>query len=120
MMARAVYSGAASATRTPRSIEHEAFATATRRLNAALSATGDFPALAAALHDNHRLWMLIAADVAEPSNGLPPDLRARLYYLADFTRHHTSRVLAGDADAQALVEINMAIMRGLRGAEDAG
>lgn len=118
-MALATYAGSASAARTPRDIEHEAFATATRRLNAAVSATGaDFPALAAALHDNLRLWTLIAADVAEPTNGLPAPLRGRLFYLAEFTRQHTSKVLAGGADPRALIDINVAVMRGLRGGDD--
>lgn len=121
MMARAIYAGSANAARTPRSIEHEAFATVARRLNAALANGADgFPALAEALHDNRRLWTVVAADVAEPTNGLPQSLRGRLFYLAEFTRHHTAKVLAGQADARALVEINMAVMRGLRGQEDVG
>lgn len=118
-MARATYAGSASAARTPRDIEHEAFAAATRKLNAAASAVEtDFPALAAALHDNLRLWTLIAADVAEPTNGLPAALRGRLFYLAEFARQHTPKVLAGAADPRVLIDINVAVMRGLRGGDE--
>ena len=57
---------------------------------------------------------LTAADVADRANGLPQDLRARIFYLAEFTDQHSSKVLSGKGKADVLVEINAAIMRGLR------
>jgi len=114
-MARAAYAGPNAPTRTARDIEHEAFARVTHRLKAALAAekTG-FPALARALHDNRILWATLAADVAEPTNGLPQALRAQIFYLFEFTRLHSARVLAGLATADILVDINTSVMRGLR------
>lgn|GEM_PF-174357 len=120
-LARTAYAAAAAPARSARSIEYAVFARITRALALAGEGAGGFPALAAALHDNLRLWGAIAADVAEPGNGLPAGLRAGLFRLAAFTRQHSSAVLAGRAGAEVLVEINTAVMRGLRGsAADAG
>lgn len=113
--ARTAYLSAARPIRTARGTEYEAFATITARLRAAERAGNDgFASLAAALHDNRRLWTILAADVAEADNGLPRQLRAQLFYLAEFTTLHTSKVLSGEATVAALVDINAAIMAGLR------
>jgi flagellar protein FlaF len=104
--------------RTPRATEYAAFARITARLKAA--ATGErknFPALAAALGENRRLWTMLAADVAGTDNGLPSALRARIFYLYEFTTQHSRQVLKGEADIGPLLEINTAIMRGLDSAE---
>jgi flagellar protein FlaF len=74
-----------------------------------------FPDLVAALHDNRRLWTILAVEVADEANALPRDLRARIFYLAEFIAQHTPKVLTREAGAEALIEINTAIMRGLRG-----
>lgn len=114
--ARTAYGAGAAPTRSPRSTEYDAFARVTQRLHAANQAgTPGFQALVAALHDNRRLWALLAGSVADAENGLPSELRSTLFYLAEFTQAQTSRILAGDADAAALIEINMRVMHGLRG-----
>ncbi len=112
--ARTAYGGPSPATRTPRAIEYEAFARVTHRISAAAARgrTG-FPDLAAALHDNRRLWTLLAGMVADSNNGLPEALRAGLFNLAAFTQRHTTQVLNGTARAEVLVDINTAVMRGL-------
>ncbi|MFN0113709.1 MAG: flagellar biosynthesis regulator FlaF [Paracoccaceae bacterium] len=116
IVALKAYAGVAAATRTPRRIEYELFGQVTRRLIAARAGGSDNLApMAAALNDNLRLWTSIAADVAEAGNGLPPQLKARLFYLYEFTRAHTRKVLSGKADAEVLVDINTAVMRGLSG-----
>lgn len=100
-----------------RQTEYRAFAEATRRLCAAEAAaeeTGGFAALAEALHDNLRLWTILAADVASEENELPAQLRARIFYLSEFTRVHSAKVLAGDAELRPLIDINTAVMKGLR------
>ena len=48
-------------------------------------------------------------------DGLPALLRARLFWLYEFTASHSRAVLEGKAEATVLVEINTAVMRGLRG-----
>jgi flagellar protein FlaF len=76
-----------------------------------------FPKLAEALHENRVLWTALASDVAGEANQLPAELRARIFYLAEFTLLHTSKVLAKQASAVPLLDINAAILRGLRQAE---
>lgn len=109
--------GQARTLKTPRNLEYEVFAGITGRLKAALAETG--PArmnrLAAALHENRQLWSVLALDLAHPDNGFPTDLRARLFYLAEFTFDATERILSGTADGAVLIDINTIIMRGLRG-----
>jgi len=89
----------------------------TGRLQKAIADTGPgaFPALAAAMLDNNRLWTVFAVDLSDAGNQFPQDLRARLFYLAEFVIQHTPKVLNGSAKADALVDINLAVMRGLRG-----
>jgi flagellar protein FlaF len=91
----------------------------TQKLRVAASeGLSGFPTLAAALNDNRKLWNIFLVDVADPQNPLPDDLRARIFYLAEFTRVHTAKVLARQADVAPLIEINTAILRGLRGGTD--
>lgn len=106
---------AAGPARSPRGVEFDAFARVTRKMSEAArnGATG-FPQLAAALHENRRLWSVLAASVADSDNALPPSLRARILYLSQFTQTETTRILAGGGDAAALIDINTAIMQGLR------
>jgi flagellar protein FlaF len=100
--------------RTDRGIEFEIFVRVTRSLTVAseLGAAG-FPKLVDALHLNRRLWNALAVDVADSGNGLPKELRAQIFYLAEFVNEHTRKVLFGDASVEALSDINLAIMRGL-------
>ena len=115
-LAKTAYNSSSRAPlRTSRGTEYEAFAKVTHQLGRAQ--TSNFADLAAALHENRRLWTLLAADVAGEGNGLPDDLRARVFYLAEFTADHSRKVLSDGADAAVLVEINTAVMRGLRQSE---
>ncbi|MBB5515224.1 flagellar protein FlaF [Rubricella aquisinus] len=101
----------------PRDVEYSAFA----RITAALKASkdGPFAAIAEALHANRRLWDIIAGDVSQPENGLPKPLRAQLFYLSEFSRVHGAKVLKGEATVDALIDVNTAVMRGLRAAQPA-
>ncbi|WP_081805355.1 flagellar biosynthesis regulator FlaF [Actibacterium mucosum] len=113
-MAKTAYANARNgAVRTPRTTEYELFSRVTSQLKVAAEDKANFPALAAALHANRRLWTTLAADVAEPGNQLPEQLRAQLFYLAQFTQHHTSQVLSGAESPEPLIEVNTAVMRGL-------
>lgn len=111
------YSQDSQPLRTNRRTEYEAFARITHRLKSASTRLADRTELANALHQNRRLWATLAADVAIEQNALSPDLRARLLYLAEFTRRHSSLVLRG-APVDPLLEINTSIMSGLRQRSD--
>lgn len=111
--AQRVYSPASTATRTPRSAEYEVIARITRRMKKAI-ASKDRVSLVHALHENRKLWNTLALNVADQGNALPNELRAQLFYLAEFTEKHTSKVLRKEADAVILLEVNISILRGLR------
>jgi flagellar biosynthesis activator protein FlaF len=120
-LAQTAYSPARPGIQTARSTEYAVFARITRNLTAAAGrGKSGFSALVTALHENRRLWRILAADVADENNGLPAQLRAQIFYLAEFTDLHTSKVLAGNEIAGPLVEINTSIMRGLRARQGAG
>ncbi|MGH1423085.1 MAG: flagellar biosynthesis regulator FlaF [Pseudooceanicola sp.] len=114
-LAQRAYGQSATPIRTPRGAEYDVFARITHRLVAAgRNQKTAFPALAKAIHDNRKLWTILAVDVADGANKLPQDLRARIFYLAEFTQAHSSKVLRDGASVTPLVEINAAVMRGLR------
>lgn len=113
--AQNAYANPTNPTLTARDAERQVLTQVTARLRAAAEKTGNFPALASALHANRQLWTRLAADVADSGNGLPQALRAQLFYLAEFTDHQTRKILRGEGDAGALVDINTAVIRGLAG-----
>lgn len=114
-MAQRAYAPNSASIRTLRGTEYEVVARITHRLKAAAeNLPADFPSLAMALHENRSLWTVLAVDVADPNNELPQDLRARIFYLAEFTNQHTSKILANEATVAPLLEINTAILRGLK------
>nr|WP_256365696.1 flagellar biosynthesis regulator FlaF [Thioclava sp. JE_KL1] len=113
-MAKTAYSNPSQPMRTPRGLEFELFARITRRLKQVSSQGAPFAALAEAIFENRRLWTALAADVADPENGLPQDLRARIFFLHEFTQAHSRLVLSQDRSVDALIDVNTAIMRGLR------
>ena len=114
--ARSVYARPEAPQKTPRSLEYELLARITQRLSKAGTARREnFPGLIAALDENLRLWSTLAADVADSGNALPSKLRAQLFYLYEFTNLHSRAVRADKASVEVLVDINTAVMRGLRG-----
>jgi flagellar protein FlaF len=115
--ARSTYASHAQSLKTPRDVEYDVLARITGRIQAQLPQPRGraSSALISALHDNRRLWTAFASDLADSENALAQDLRARLFYLAEFTIRHTDKVLSGAATADVLAEINTAVLRGLRG-----
>ena len=112
--ARQAYAPSASPLRSGRSVEHQLFSETTARLSQASKRRyTDFPAFVEAIHANRAVWLHLASQVAEDENNLPKELRARLFYLAEFTTAHSRKVLTGSADIQPLIDINTAVMRGL-------
>jgi flagellar protein FlaF len=113
-IARTAYTSPAAPIRTARGTEYNAFAKITHQLRvAAAQKKTSFPEFVKALDENRRLWNLLAGDVTSTDNQLPKELRAQIFYLAEFTRKHTSDILKGNADEVSLIEINTSIMRGL-------
>jgi flagellar protein FlaF len=113
-LAQRAYAPTGAPVQCNRSIEYQVIARITFRLKAALEGR-DRVRLIEALHENRKLWRTLAVNVADGENLLPEALRARLYYLAEFTDSHTSAVLTRRASALPLLEVNRAILRGLKG-----
>ena len=114
--ARQAYAPTQVSIRTERSVEAQLISQITSRMRkAAVAQPFDFPSLVAALHDNRRMWTTMAVGVADNDNALPSNLRAQIFYLAEFTDLHSQKVLRGKADLTALIDINTAVLRGLNG-----
>ena len=114
-LAQTAYSTTRNTIRTDRQAELDAFSQVTSDLRrAATLGKSGFSKLVAALHANRKLWRILALDVASEGNALPRQLRAQIFYLAEFTEAHTRKVLGGDASIDALIDINSNVMRGLR------
>ncbi len=113
--ARTAYAQAAAPTRTDRGTEYSLFAQVTQQLKAVDAADkSQFARLADAVHTNHRLWNTLAADLMQDENALPVSLRAQLISLAIFVGKQTHVILSGRGSTDSLIEINTAIMKGLR------
>jgi len=114
-LARNGYENSTKSTADMRGVEYQIFARITQQLASYNKSAHDYhPKMTQALHNNLRLWTILAADVANDNNKLPTELRSSLFYLAEFTRQHTAKVYAGEADTKVLVDINTMVMRGLR------
>ncbi|CAM3319926.1 flagellar biosynthesis regulator FlaF [Paracoccus nototheniae] len=103
-----------SGLRTPRDAEYDIFSRVTRMLRQS-PGKADNQETIQAVFKNSQLWTLLATDLAEPANGLPDATKAGLISLAGFAIRHGQAVMAGQATTEALIDINMTIMRGLRG-----
>jgi flagellar protein FlaF len=111
--AQRAYAPTQAPIKTARSTEYEVIARISHRMKRALQ-QDDFPALMEALHENNKLWITLAIDAGNPDNLLPDELRARIVYLADFTRQHSHKVMRKTETALPLLEINAAILKGLK------
>lgn len=114
-LARHAYDKQSAIMRTPRDMEYEAFSRVTRQLQKIQNEKHHSPTeLARALHENRRLWTVLACDVMSDGNQLPDALKAQILYLSEFSNQHSRKILQNQDDVQPLIEINTAVMRGLR------
>lgn len=103
-----------SSIKSARDTEIEIILETTRRLKSAHQDRATrYSAFAEALQTNRKLWVVLAADVAHSNNALPSDLKARIFWLSEFVQHHTRLVLKEDATIGPLIDVNLAILRGL-------
>ena len=114
LLAQTAYAASAPV-RTARGSEFAAFETITARLKRAAAPNAPMTLRAAALHDNRRLWTTLATDLASADNGLPQGLRAQLFYLAEFSLLQSRAALRDASALAALIDVNLAVMRGLDG-----
>ena len=112
--AQAAYNTNNTETLSSRAVEYRVFSQITARLE---SCKHHDDALQTkfnqALSDNILLWNALSADVATETNPLPQNLKAQIFYLAQFMRHHTALVRDNKATVDAMVDINKMMMSGL-------
>lgn len=99
---------------TDRDQEYLAFSRVTRHLQQAIDSE-DRKMMISAAFANNQLWTVLAADLAHADNALPDQLKAGLLSLAIFSIKQGQKVLSENAPATTLVDINLKIMKGLRG-----
>lgn len=104
---------ASNAIRTDKDNEYSVFARVTHMLRRAHQGA-QMRECIAAVHKNNDLWTILAADLAHPDNSLPDQLKAGLLSLAFFSIRHGHAVMNGTASIEALVDVNISIMKGLR------
>lgn len=110
------YAAAATMMRPTRDVEYDAFSRVTGLLRQADSQGRSAEAIAA-VSKNNELWLILSADLMNPDNALPDDLKAGLLSLAGFSIRHGHAVMAGNATIDALIDVNISVMKGLRGNE---
>lgn len=121
-LARDAYHQSARTTASAREVERQLLSRLTTALVVAeKNRESDNPGYIRALSKNLEFWTVIATDIASDGNQLPTELRSGLFYLFEFTRSHTHKIISGDAalDAEPLIEINQNIIRGLQAPENA-
>ncbi len=108
------YRQAATRTETPRELEYRLFGQVTRALmHAATVDASDMRTRIDALDWNRRLWSTLATDCSDPDNALNNPLRAQIISISLFVSRHSSAVMRGEDDFDALIDINRSIMQGL-------
>jgi flagellar protein FlaF len=114
-MSIAAYQQTIAETEDPRNIEYRVFLRVTLELEKHVGASAITETLKTALIRNLELWDHLRTDLLDEANGLPDRLKAGLVSLSFSVDKFTPRILAGEADAKLLVDINRSIMQGLKG-----
>ena len=114
------YRQTANRTESPRELEYRLFGQVTRALmHAATVDKSDMATRIDALDWNRRLWTALATDCSDPDNALNAPMRAQIISISLFVGRHSSAVMRGDDDFEALIDINRSIMQGLAGQQQA-
>ena len=101
---------------SPREVEAMAFTKAALLLEEAKKKTQNIDEYSKALRFNHLLWTIIQADLTEPDNDLPPEIKANVMSLSIFVDKQTTKALRSSvaSDLDVLININRNLAAGLR------
>ncbi len=115
-MSLKAYATASTRTETPREMEYRLFGQVTRALmHAATVEATEIATRIDALDWNRRLWSTLATDCSDPGNAMAKPLRAQIISISLFVSRHSSAVMRGEDDFDALIDINKMVMQGLAG-----
>lgn len=115
-IAQSSYRRSSKSTATPRAIECQLLTELTGDLASAdKNKAANRPRYIQALSRNLEFWTMLAIDISREGNKLPSELKSQLFYLFEYTRLHTRKILGGDTQltTDPLVEINRNILSGL-------
>lgn len=113
-MSLQAYSRTAARSESPRDMEYRLFGQVTRALmDASRADPSEIHARIDALDWNRRLWTALASDCSDEDNGLAQGMRAQIVSISLFVNRHSSAVMRGEDDFEALIDINKSIMQGL-------
>ena len=114
------YQQASQRSENPRDAEYRLFGQVTVALmDAAKADKSDLRRKMDALDWNRRMWSALATDCSAPSNTLPESVRAHIISLSIWVHKHTSAVMRGEEEFEALIDINRMIMQGLNARSEA-
>ena len=101
---------------SPREVEAMAFTKAALLLEEVKNHTNDIDEYSKALRFNHLLWTIIQADLTEPENQLPDEIKANVMSLSIFVDKQTTKALRSSnaTDLDVLININRNLAAGLR------
>ena len=101
---------------SPREVEAMAFTKAAVILEEAKKHANNIDEYSKALRFNHLLWTIIQADLTDPENELPDEIKANVMSLSIFVDKQTTKTLrsATPADLDVLININRNLAAGLR------
>ena len=101
---------------SPREVEAMAFTKAALMLEDAKKFIGNITEYSKALRFNHLLWTIIQADLTDPENQLPPEIKANVMSLSIFVDKQTTKALRSTTanDLDVLININRNFAAGLR------
>lgn len=110
------YAATQKQTMSPREVEAMALTKAAVLLEEARGNSDNRDAIAQALRFNHLLWTIIQADISEPENQLPAEIKANIMSLSIFIDKQTVKALKSSRpeDLEALININRNLAAGLR------
>ena len=113
-MSLRAYQQTAARAENPREAEYRLFGQVTRALmEAAKLDPKDVAGRIDALDWNRRLWSALATDCANPDNAMDKNLRAQIISISLFVSRHSSAIMRGEDDFEALIDINKMVMQGL-------
>ena len=101
---------------SPREVEAMAFTKAAVLLEEVKQKTNNIEEYSKALRFNHLLWTIIQADLTEPENQLPNEIKANIMSLSIFVDKQTTKAMRSSnaADLDVLININRNLAAGLR------
>lgn len=110
------YQSAQRQSMTPREVEAMAFSKAAQMLGEAQKSASDRSRFTQALRFNHLLWTIMQADITDPANKLPNEIKANIMSLSIFVDKQTTKALRGlnPDDLEILISINQNLAMGLR------